>query len=86
MAHICIMKLSLCELKGWERESWVGAPEGRKQHGHVLTWLQKGLAWLALGRPFLSSYVQVDLENSSSHVGPPFLAVKVFFLVYMGCR
>jgi len=21
--------------KGWDRERWVGAPEGCKQHGHV---------------------------------------------------
>jgi len=56
---------------------------GGFQHWVEIAWLLLGLAvespWSALGGPFLSSFAQMSLENSSSgYVGPPFLAVKLF--------
>ena len=48
-----------------------------------VTQLLLGLAverpWSALGGPFLSSFAQNGLRKpSSGHIGPPFLAVKLF--------
>ena len=52
---------------------------GGFQHWVEIAWLLLGLAvespWSALGGPF----ARMGLENSpSGHVGPPFLAVKLF--------
>ena len=52
-----IWRQVLCERKGQDRGRWVGVAEGYEQHGCVLG-AALGRPLLALGRPFLSQFVQ----------------------------
>jgi len=47
----------------------VGAPEGYKQHGCLCVGLAVESPWLALGGPFLFSFAQMGLEQSSGQFG-----------------
>jgi len=66
------------------RTGEVGGCTRRVQTSWPCLGLSVEMPWLALVGPYLSSFAWLALEKSSGLVAPPFLRMKLLFLVCMG--